>query len=75
MWCPPCTAPYQPILLPWDLASRRGCRAFLMPKIAPGCTEQCPEGTQWGWVRLLSIISVSSLDFGNRVAVVLQEIL
>lgn len=49
-------------------------RASLL-KIAPRYPKHCQEVALWGWVGLISIISVSSLDLGNRAAVVLQEIL
>lgn len=58
------------MLTPWIPQGR----ASLL-KIAPGYPKHCQEVALWGWVWLISIISVSSLDFGNRVAVVLQEIL
>lgn len=47
----------------------------LIAQNSPWLPEQCQEMALWGWARLISIISVSSLDFGNRVVVVLQEIL
>lgn len=47
----------------------------LVAQNSPRLPEQCQEMALWGWVGLVSIISVSSLDFGNRVVVVLQEIL
>ena len=79
-----------PPAVPWGLCPRTGpgsspCPPRRVPRgrewqnlaaqNSPRLPEQCQETALWGWVGLVSIISVSSLDFGNRVVVVLQEIL